>query len=156
MVRPSRVVLVIDGQSAGSQLENSEAGGIGGWRRQRVAGRWVWRADDLWQGADGHPYWAIEEPPEGRRDRGEAATHKRWLDQEHPDRAGDWELWYSASGAWRCLSFHTSLDEAQAAAALVAADRYRMAELNSGRHFREPAGEGRRPLTVGDGRDDER
>jgi hypothetical protein len=130
---------VIDGDSADSASGESMVGNIGEWSRQRVAGRWVWRADDRWQAEDNRPYWTIEEPPEGRRDRNEAAAHRRWLEREHPDRAGDWELWYSASGSWLCQSFHASLEQAQAAAAVVASDRDRMAELNAGRSFREPA-----------------
>jgi hypothetical protein len=96
------------------------------WTRTQCAGRWIWRAGDP-------PYWSIEEPPEGRRGRAEAAAHRRWLDQAHPDRAGDWELWYSTPTAWLCLSFHPTLALAKAAAQVLAGDRVRMAELDGKR-----------------------
>ena len=99
------------------------------WTRAQVAGRWTWRAGDP-------PYWLIEEPPEGRRNKAEAEAHRRWLDDEHRGRAGDWELWYSTPTQWMCLGFHPSLEAAQAAGQEIASDRDRMAELDRGRDRR--------------------
>jgi hypothetical protein len=99
------------------------------WVRQQGGGRHTWRAGDP-------PHWCIEEPPEGRRKKAEAEAHRRWLDDEHPDRAGDWELWYSTPSKWVCLGFHPSLEAAQTAGQEIAGDRDRMAELDSGRDRR--------------------
>jgi N12 class adenine-specific DNA methylase/SAM-dependent methyltransferase len=62
-----------------------------------------------------------------------AAAGQRYLDEYHSDRAGDYELRYSTRTEWRSLSFHPSLESAQAAAALIAGDPVRMAELDDGR-----------------------